>query len=84
MASTVARARCARVVPRVSPMIVPRACGSHHGAPSPARAGTNTTPPLLGTEAASGPVSAAFSMIPRPSRSHWMADPDTKTEPSSA
>ena len=31
-----------------------------------------------------GPVSDAFSMMPRPSRSHWTAAPVTKIEPSSA
>ena len=38
--STTARARCARLVPRVMPTIVPRAYGSHHGEPSPVNAGT--------------------------------------------
>ena len=41
IASTTARARCARPVPRVMPRIVPRAYGSHHGEPSPVNAGTN-------------------------------------------
>ena len=41
IASTTARARCARPVPRVRPRIVPRAYGSHHGEPSPVNAGTN-------------------------------------------
>ena len=45
-------------------------------------AGTNTTPPLSATLAASGPVSAAFSMMPIPSRSHWIAAPVTKIAPS--
>ena len=40
IASTTARARWARVVPRVTPTIVPRAYGSHHGLPSPVKAGT--------------------------------------------
>jgi hypothetical protein len=35
MPSRVARARCADVVPRVIPVIVPRASGSQCGAPSP-------------------------------------------------
>ena len=48
-ASSAARAICARVVPRVSPTIVPRACGSQCGAPSPANAGTRYTPPVSGT-----------------------------------
>ncbi len=84
IASTQARARCARLVPRVMPVTVPRAAGSHWGLPSPVSAGTKTTPPLSGTEAANGPTSAAFSMMPSPSRSHWMAAPETKAEPSSA
>jgi len=84
MASTVARAICARPTPRVIPVTMPRASGSHHGLPRPVSAGTNTTPPLSGTEAASGPVSAAASMTPSPSRSHWMAAPETKADPSSA
>ena len=82
--STTARARCARPVPRVSPKIVPRAYGSHHGDPSPVNAGTNTTPPVSGTLSASGPVSAASAMIPSPSRSHWTAAPVTKIAPSIA
>ena len=45
MPSSVARARWARVVPRVRPVIEPRACGSQCGAPSPANAGTKYTPP---------------------------------------
>ncbi len=35
--------------------MVPRACGSQYGDPSPARAGTKTTPPASGTLAAKGP-----------------------------
>ena len=37
--STTARARCARLVPRVMPTIVPRAYGSHHGEPRPGERG---------------------------------------------
>ena len=84
MASRVARTRWARVVPRVRPRIVPRACGSQCGAPSPVSAGTNTTPSVLSTEAAISAVLPAESMIPSPSRSHWIAAPVTKIEPSSA
>ena len=50
MASTTARASWARPVPRVMPVIVPRARGSHHGLPRPVKAGTTVTPPLSGTE----------------------------------
>ena len=46
MASTMARARWARPVPRLSPMMVPRAAGSQWGLPSPVKAGTMTTPSL--------------------------------------
>ena len=84
MASTQATAIWARPVPRVRPVMTPRARGSHHGLPRPVSAGTKVTPPLSGTDAASGPTSAAASMMPSPSRSHWMAAPDTKAEPSSA
>src|SRR4029079_15556019 len=83
-ASTTARARWARVVPRVMPTIVPRAYGSHHGEPRPVNAGTTYTPPASGTDAASGPISAASRMTPRPSRSHWISAPVTKIAPSIA
>src|SRR5665648_196550 len=52
MPSSVARAMCAAVVPRVSPRIAPRARGSQYGAPRPASAGTKYTPSLAGTRAA--------------------------------
>ena len=84
MASTQARASWARPTPRVRPVTMPRAWGSHHGLPSPVSAGTKTTPPVSGTEAASGPTSAAAAMMPSPSRSHWTAAPVTKMDPSSA
>src|SRR5439155_876128 len=54
-----ARARCARVVPRVRPTMVPRAFGSQYGAPSPTKAGTKYTPPVSGTWRARPSVSAA-------------------------
>ena len=44
MASIMARARWARPVPRLSPVMVPRAPGSQCGLPSPVKAGTTTTP----------------------------------------
>ena len=53
MLSSAARAMCATLLPRVSPTIVPRASGCQYGAPSPVKAGTNITPPLSGTDAAS-------------------------------
>ena len=52
------------------PMIVPRACGSQCGAPSPVSAGTNTTPSVSSTVAAIASDSAADPTICRPSRSH--------------
>ena len=72
------------MVPRVMPRMVPRACGSQSGAPSPVSAGTNTTPPLSGTVEASASDSAAEPIKPRPSRSHWIAAPVTKIAPSCA
>ena len=83
MASTQARAIWARPAPRVRPVTMPRAAGSHHGLPSPVRAGTKVTPPLSPTDSARVPASAASSMMPR-SRSHPMAAPETKVDPSSA
>ena len=50
IASSVALARWAAVVPRVMPTTTPRADGSQSGAPSPAIAGTKTTPPASGTD----------------------------------
>ena len=58
IASTQARASWARPAPRVRPVMMPRASGSHCGLPSPVSAGTKVTPPLSGTDAASGPASA--------------------------
>ena len=66
------------------PTIVPRAYGSHHGEPSPVNAGTTYTPPESATDAASGPISAASRMTPRPSRSHCTAAPVMKIAPSIA
>ena len=62
----------------------PARTGPTTGDPSPVNAGTTYTPPVSGTDAASGPISAASAMIPRPSRSHWTAAPVTKIAPSSA
>ena len=82
--STTARARWARVVPRVIPTIVPRAYGSHHGEPSPVNAGTTYDAAAVVDLAASGPISAASAMMPSPSRSHWIAEPVEKIAPSRA
>lgn len=66
IASHVARARCAGVVPCFMPVTVPVAPSSHQGAPNPARAGTKAT------EAASGTVWARSdnSAAPGNPRSH--------------
>ena len=42
--SNAALTKCALLVSRVIPYIAPRASGSHHGAPSPVKAGTIYTP----------------------------------------
>ena len=72
------------MVPRVMPMIMPRACGSQCGAPRPVSAGTKTTPSVSVTVAAIAAVSAAEPTIWSPSRSHCTAAPVTKIAPSSA
>ena len=85
MASTQARASWAR--PGAAGEAGDDAAGRRDpttGCRGPVKAGTNVTPPLSGTDAASGPSSAAASMMPSPSRSHWMAAPETKAEPSRA
>src|SRR5438270_888630 len=82
--SSVARTRCARVVPRVRPAIRPRASGSQCGEPRPVSAGTNTTPPDESTLCASASVSEAAATRPSPSRSHCTAAPLARTAPSSA
>jgi hypothetical protein len=84
IASSAARAMCARFVPRVMPTSVPRARGSQYGAPRPDNAGTKNAPPLSGTLAANASTSLERSMMPSPSRSHWIAAPAMKTLPSSA
>ena len=71
-------------MPRVIPTIVPRAYGSQYGEPRPVSAGTKYTPPVSGTLCARACVSDACEMIPSPSRSHWIAAPVTKIEPSIA
>ena len=58
--------------------------GPSAGAPSPVRAGTNTTPSEESTVAAIASVSAAEPTIWSPSRSHCTAAPVTKIAPSRA
>ena len=64
--------------------MAPRHSGCHHGAPSPVKAGTSTTPWLSSTWAARASTSADWRMMPSPSRSHCTTAPATKMEPSSA
>ncbi len=75
---------CAAVVPRLSPVIVPRAYWSHHGAPMPVSAGTKYTPPLSPTLRASLSTSDDERIMPSPSRSHCTTEPPTKMLPSNA
>ena len=84
MASSAARTRCARVVPRVRPLISAARVGAPVRRAEPGERGTKSTPPLTSTDAASASPSSASPMMPRPSRSHWIAAPATKTAPSSA
>jgi hypothetical protein len=64
------------------PPITARPSGSMYGVPSPCSAGTAQTPPLSGTDAASGPHSDALEITPSPSRSHCTAAPAVMTVPS--
>ena len=63
---------------------MPRACGSQCGTPSPVNAGTRTTPPESGTEAASGSTSSVELIRPSPSRSQRTTAPPVNTLPSRA
>ena len=70
---------------RKRPVTTPPRRGSRPRQQLPVTAGTKVTPPLSGTDSASGSRSAAEAMMPRPSRSHWMAAPETtKVDPSRA
>ena len=60
------------VVPREMPNTAPRAEGSQSGAPSPVSAGTKMTPPGVDRSLPDS-FTDATSMMPNPSRSHWMA-----------
>ena len=84
MLSSAARAMCATVVPRVSPVMVPRASAFQYGAPKPVKAGTIITPPASGTLSASDCTSALPLIALSPSRSHWTTAPPTNTLPSVA
>ena len=64
--------------------MVPRASGSHAGAPSPVSAGTKYTPSLDSSDVAIDSLSGAFSSRPSPSRSHCTAAPAMKIPASSA
>ena len=74
----------ALVVPRVRPVMRPRASERQCGAPRPVSAGTMVTPPESGTERASASISAALAMRPSPSRSHCTSAPAMNALPSSA
>src|SRR5690242_14805137 len=84
VASSAARARCALVTYRVNPTIAPRASLRQYGANRPEKAGTTYAPPLSSTVRASASTSDALEIRPRLSRSHWISDPVTAIEPSSA
>jgi hypothetical protein len=84
MLSSAARAMCATFVPRVRPVIVPRASGFQYGAPRPVKAGTTITPPASGTLSASDCTSVLLLIACRPSRSHCTTAPPTNTLPSIA
>lgn len=64
--------------------MTPRASGRQRGANSPENAGTMYAPPLSSTDLAASSTSAADEIIPRLSRNHWISDPVTAIEPSSA
>ena len=70
--SITARTRCARVVPRPRPVNAPRASGRQCGAPSPASAGRNVTPPLSGT---SPPTASSLAGIDQARRSRPASRP---------
>ena len=66
------------------PTMAPRAVASQCGAKRPENAGTKYTPPLSSTPAARVSTSGALPIMPRLSRSHWISEPVTAIEPSSA
>ena len=84
VASSAARAMWLRFAKRVRPTIAPRASGRQYGANRPENAGTKYTPPLSSTLAASSSTSGAEEMMPSWSRNHWISDPVTAIDPSSA
>lgn len=84
MDSSVALTSCARVKPRVMPVIVPRAYWFQYGAPRPVKAGTTYTPPVSATERASASEAAASGMSFSSSLSHCTAAPAVNTLPSRA
>ena len=85
IASSVARARCARVVPRVMPDDGAARVRIPVGRAQPRERGHEED--AAGVGHARGErldVGGACAMMPRPSRSHWIAAPAMKTLPSSA
>ena len=84
VASSAARAMWLLFTNRVRPTMAPRASERQYGAKRPENAGTMYTPPLSSTEAARVSTSGALLIMPRLSRSHWISEPVTAMEPSSA
>src|SRR6218665_2129899 len=68
MLSSAARAIWASVLPRVRPVMLPRASGFQYGAPRPVKAGTIITPPASGTLCASASIPALLVMARSPLR----------------
>ena len=62
--SATARAMWPRPVDSWRPVSTPRASGAQYGAPRPASAGTNTTPPESGTVPATASSPAGSSRTP--------------------
>lgn len=83
-ASNAARMMWAAFVSRDSPIMAALALGFQYGAPRPVKAGMKVTPALSLMEVAIFSVSAAFVMMPRLSRSHCIAAPAMKIDPSRA
>ncbi len=84
IASNEARAMWAGRVPDVSPAITARASDSHHGAPTPASAGSTRTPPASSTSAAAAASAAGSAASPRSRLSHSSSAPAVNTPPSIA
>ena len=84
MPSSVARARCAAVVPRVIPVIDAARVLIPVRRAEPGERGHERHAVARGTLRASASMSAALLMMPSPSRSHCTAAPAMNALPSSA